>query len=82
MAFRLRFDDADGFGVGIEQIVNIAGGERELTDSDTQPRRDVHLAIVLHRPAALVKLAVDFLAGFFFGSHAPLPDKQPRLQKP
>ena len=34
MVFGLGFDDADGLGVGVEQIVGLAGGKRELPDGD------------------------------------------------
>ena len=42
---------------------------RELAHRHAHGRRDVHLAGVLHRPAGLLKLIVDFLAGFLFGRH-------------
>ena len=44
VAFGLGFDDADGLGIGVEQIVGEARLERELPDRHAPARRDVHLA--------------------------------------
>ena len=57
----------------VEQVVGLARGQRELPHGHPQARREVHVPIVLHQPAALVKLAVDLLAGLLFGSHGSLP---------
>jgi hypothetical protein len=67
----LRFDArkrmADGFGpddanrpaVGVEHVVGLARAQRELADCDAQGRENVHVAAVLHSPAALLKLPVN-----------------------
>ena len=67
----LRLDDADGLAVGVQQVVGVAGLEREFANGHAQARRDVHLAVVLDGPAGLLKLPVDLLAGFLFWGHAP-----------
>ena len=81
MPARLRLDNADGLGIGVEQIVGLAGGERKLTHGDPAPRRNIQLAKVLHDPARLLELAIDLLAGFLFGGHSKakleFPDVQP-----
>ena len=65
----LGFNDSDGLGIGVEHVVGIASGEWELPNGNAQPRRDVHLAVVLHDPASLLKLPVDLLPSFLFGGH-------------
>ena len=40
-----------------------------LGDHHTLGGKEVYLPIILHLPAALLQLAVDFTAGFLFGSH-------------
>ena len=47
--------------------------ERELPDGNAQTSRDVHVPVVLHNPARLLKLAVNLLACLLFGSHKSLP---------
>ena len=55
--------------VGVEQVVGVAGLERELADGDAAARRDVHRAMVLNDPAAIGELGVDLSTSVFFGSH-------------
>ena len=47
----LGFDDADGFGVYIEEIVGFAVGAGELGDGETGAGGEVHLVICLDDPA-------------------------------
>ncbi|MGV2334451.1 MAG UNVERIFIED_CONTAM: hypothetical protein LVR18_10175 [Planctomycetaceae bacterium] len=68
--FRLRLDNSNRSGVGVEDVVCESGCERKLTNCHALPRRDIHLAVVLHDPARLFKLPVNLLAGFLFGGHA------------
>lgn len=68
---RLRLDHADRPGVGVEHVIGVTRGERELPHGHSQARRDVHLGVVLHNPASLLKLAVNLLSRFLLGSHAP-----------
>jgi hypothetical protein len=70
VALRLCLDHANGLGVGIEHVVGIASGQWKFTNSNAQPRRDVHLAVVLHDPASEFKLPVNLLPRFLFGGHA------------
>ncbi len=69
MALRFCLQHADGLTADIEQVIDLAGKHRELADRDPERRRDVHLALVLNRPAALCKLAVDVLPGSVFRVH-------------
>ena len=62
----LGLDYADGFTVGIEHVIDAAGSQRELPDGDARGGVDVHFVAVLDDPAALVKLAVDYLASLLF----------------
>jgi hypothetical protein len=70
VTLRFRFDHADG--IGVMHGVGIARDEREFSNGHANSRRDVHLAVVLHDPASLFKLAVDLLPRFLFGCHGPL----------
>ena len=67
--FGLGFDRAQSLGVGVEKIVGEAGFQRELTHRHAAGRGNIHLVGRLHRPASLLKLVVDFFAGFLFGRH-------------
>ena len=69
-ALGLGFNHSDCLGVSVKHVVGIARGQRKFTHGNAQPRRDVHLAVVLHDPASLFKLAVDLLPGLLFGCHA------------
>ena len=71
MTLGLGFYDADRLGVRVEQIVGVTRREWELTYGDARRRRNVHLAVVLHRPARLVELAINALAsrGFWRLGH-------------
>src|SRR5271165_2707306 len=85
MPLRLGLQHADGLTDDIEQVIDLAGEHRELTDRDPESRRDVHLALVLNRPAALSKLAVDVLPGSFFRIHrrsrgSPRPGSRSRRE--
>jgi hypothetical protein len=65
-------EEQNPLGVGIEHVVGVTGGEWEFPNGHAQARRDVHLAVVLHDPASLFKLAVDLPPGLLFGCHGPL----------
>jgi hypothetical protein len=65
----LGFNHTDGPGVGVEHVVGIAGGQWEFTNSNTQPRRDIHFAEILHSPASLLKLVVNCPPGFLLWCH-------------
>jgi hypothetical protein len=69
MSLRLGLEHADGLATDVEQVIDLAGQHRELADRDPESRRDVHLALILNRPAALSELAVDVLPGSVFRVH-------------
>jgi hypothetical protein len=69
MALGLGLDGAEGLAVGVEKIVGEAGIQRELTHRHAAGRGNIHFVGRLDSPPCLVKLSVDFFAGFLFGRH-------------
>ena len=50
--FGLGFHDADCLAIGIEHVVGESALEGELPNRDAQPRRNVHLGVILNLPAS------------------------------
>lgn len=65
MAFRPRFDNAGGLEMDVERVSGVTRGQRESSNGHAKSGRDVHLAVVLHHPASLLKLVVNLLPKFF-----------------
>jgi hypothetical protein len=56
--------------------------EGELPDRNAKAGRDVHVPEALHDPAALLKLAVDFLTCNLFGRHGKVQRRKVLASKP
>ena len=65
----LGLHDPEGLAVGVEQVVGGAGLQGELADGHADGGVEVHVGVVLHRPAGLGEQLVDALAGLLLGRH-------------
>ena len=65
----LGFDDADRFGIDVQQIVGGTVRAREFANGQPIARTEVHFGIALHTPTGLLQLGVNEFAGGFLGFH-------------
>ena len=68
-AFLLRFDDARGPSVDVEQVVGktVTRFQGKVSDRNAPIRQDVRVALIAHCPARLGEQPVDVFSGFIFG---------------